>query len=123
MGMQIPSSGASQVGGAGMWQQQRQNFSQLAQALRSGDLSAAQQAFSQLSANSPNASDPNSPLAKLGQALQSGDVKAAQQAFSSLHAGGGHHHHHHSTSAQSSGAPAPKLATTGLTGTNVNTIA
>jgi hypothetical protein len=104
-----------------MWQQQRQNFKDLSQALQAGDLGTAQKAFASLAANSPNASNPNSPLGRLGQALQSGDLAAAQQAFASMHAGG--HHHHHSASAQAgSGTPATPPAS-GSTGTIVNTVA
>lgn len=122
MGMSISSpSMSSQVSGAGKWQQQRQDFNQLAQALQSGDLSAAQKAFSTLSANSPKAADPNSPLGKLGAALQTGDVKAAQQAFSALKSGG-HHHHNAAADANSSNAAIPQLATSGSVGTNVNTV-
>ncbi len=122
MGMSI-SSASSGVSGAGMWQQQRQGFNQLSQALQSGNLDAAKQAFSALSAKSPTAAaDPNSPLGKLGQALQSGDVGAAQQAFAALRSG---HHHHHDAASQSAAAtstPQPTLATTGTVGTNINAI-
>ncbi|MGZ4957370.1 MAG: hypothetical protein ACXV8Q_19905 [Methylobacter sp.] len=124
MGMSIGGSSSSmQVSGAGMYQQQRQNFNQLAQSLQSGDLSAAKDAFSTLAAKSPNASDPNSPLGKLGAALQSGDVKAAQQAFSTLRSGSHHHHHNAEASASSGASPTPQLATSGSVGTNVNTVA
>jgi hypothetical protein len=123
MGMSI-SPASSGVSGAGMWQQQRQGFNQLSQALSSGNLDAAKQAFSALSAKSPTAAaDPNSPLGKLGAALQSGDVNAAQQAFAAMRSG--HHHHHQDAAASgSSGAssPAPQLATSGSVGTNVNAI-
>jgi hypothetical protein len=79
------------------WQQ----FSQLVQSVNAGDLSAAQQAytdFSQSGAAKVAAANPDSPLAKalseIGQSLQSGDVSGAQQALSSLrpHRHGGHHH-------------------------------
>jgi len=122
MGMSIGS--ATQVGGAGQWQQQRQTMGQLSQALKSGDLSAAQQAFSTLSSNSNQAIDPNSPLGKVGAALQSGDVSAAQSAFSAMRAG---HHHHHaeqaSASTSTSASASPALASSGSVGTQVNTVA
>ena len=102
MGMGISSIASSAVNGASLWQQQKSNFSQLASALKSGNLSAAQQAFKSLSANIPGSSDPNSPMGKLGAALQSGNVSAAQQAFATMQAsttsqaystqGAGHHH-------------------------------
>jgi hypothetical protein len=123
MGMRIPSASSStaNVGGASAWQAQRQTFKQLSQALQAGDLTAAKSAFDALSAKSPNASDPNSPLAKLGQAIASGDVAAAQQAFSALRSGG--HHHRHGTPASPATQSAPQsLATTGTVGTQVNTV-
>lgn len=119
MGMSVSSSAMSSVSGAGKWQQQRQDFNQLSQALKSGNLDAAKQAFSSLSAKSPTAAaDPNSLLGKLGQALQSGDIGAAQQAFASLRSG-----HHHGATSQSATTSTPALATSGSVGTNVNTIA
>ena len=123
MGMRIPSSSSSagNVGGASAWQAQRQNFKQLSQALQAGDLTAAKSAFDSLSAKSPNASDPNSPLAKLGQAIQSGDVAAAQQAFSAMRSGG-HHHHHAAAASQPAQNVALPLATSGTVGTQVNTV-
>jgi len=114
---------ASHVTGASKWQSQRQNFNQLAQALQSGNLDAAKQAYSSITANSNMASDPNSPMAKLGQALQTGDVNAAQQAFSSLRSG---HHHHHDASAQSAGSTSTsplQPAGSGVIGTTINTTA
>ncbi len=122
MSLGIQSSTSSQVNGTSAWQQQRQNFSQLAQALKAGDLGAAQQAFASLTANAPATPDANSPFAKLGQALQSGDVNAAQQAFSALRAGHGHHHHHggHGGAPVAANAPTPS-GTTQAVGTNINT--
>ena len=122
MGMGVGGATSAAVGGASQWQQSRQNYNQLDQALKSGNLSAAQQAYTALSANSPNASNPNSPLAQIGQALQTGNLSAAQTAFSGLHAG---HHHHKGTSSATSGtsaSPAPSLATSGSVGTNVNAV-
>jgi hypothetical protein len=129
MGMGI-STASSAVNGANLWQQQKSNFSQLASALKSGNLSAAQQAFASLSANNPAASDPNSPMGKLGAALQSGNVNAAQQAFATMQAsatsqasaaqGAGHHHHHGGGMPIVTSLP---LATSGAVGTQVNTTA
>jgi hypothetical protein len=87
MGMRVSSSGSSQVGAAGMWQQQRQAFAQLGQALQSGDLSAAKTAYASLTAKSTAAPNSSGALGKLGEALQSGDVSAAQQAFTALRSG------------------------------------
>ncbi|HEY8034367.1 MAG TPA: hypothetical protein VIF37_02115 [Methylobacter sp.] len=120
MGMNSVSASSAAISGAGRWQQQRQNFNQLSQALQSGNLDAAKQAFSALAAKSPTAvADPNSPLGKLAQALQSGDIGAAQQAFSALRSG---HHHHRDQDAASQSAT-PSLATSGSVGTNINTVA
>jgi thioredoxin-like negative regulator of GroEL len=82
----------------------RQALGQLTSAIQSGNLSAAQSAFSTLSQAAAN--NPNSPLAQalnqIGDALQSGDLSKAQQALTSLQqqmqaTKGAHHHHggHH----------------------------
>ena len=81
-----------------------QAFGQLTSAIQSGNLSAAQSAYSTLSQAA--SSNPNSPLAQalsqIGNALQSGDLSQAQQALTTLQqqmqgARGAHHHHggHH----------------------------
>ena len=92
------------------WQQ----FAQLAKAVQSGDLDAAQQAytsFTQSPAGKAAASDPNSPLgqalSQIGQSLQSGDISGAQQALSSLKPNGHHHHHHGGAPQQSDATTAP----------------
>jgi|SRR5215467_16089692 hypothetical protein len=107
-----------------VFQQRRQDFGQLAQALQSGDLSGAQQAFSDLqslqSSNQPgtntNSNSSGNPIANdwaaLGQALSSGNLSQAQSDFAQLQtdiksafqnqsgaqganrAHHGHHHHH-----------------------------
>lgn len=69
-------------------QQQRTEFQQLTQAIQSGNLSNAQQAFSALT-NSATASGLQSvqlteDLSKLGSALQSGSLSSARQAYSSV---------------------------------------
>jgi hypothetical protein len=76
----------------------RQAFSQLGNALQSGDLSAAQSAYTTLS-QSP-AAQGNGPFAQalqqIGQDLQSGDIAGAQKALAALQQQvKGHHHHHH----------------------------
>ena len=101
-------------------QQISKYFDQLGQALQSGDLSGAQNAFSSLqqllpssSANQAqttqqtNQSTLSSDLSSLGQALQSGDLPKAQDAFAKLQqdiqtAHKGHHHHHHTGASQNS---------------------
>ena len=102
-------------------QQRRQDFNNLAQALQSGDLSGAQQAFSDLqqlrqssSSNLSSATQPSNQstnviaqdFTALGDALKSGDLSQAQSAFAKLgqdlkaaqggsgHTHGAHHGHH-----------------------------
>ena len=83
--------------------QTRQAFSQLSSALKSGDLSAAQNAYSTLTQSAGG--NANGPFAQamqqIGTALQSGDTDQAQQALQQLqqqmqsmraHHDGGHHH-------------------------------
>jgi soluble cytochrome b562 len=92
----------------------RQTFSQLVDALDSGDLSQAQQAYSDLSQLQADgqgpATNPNSPLAgalnNIGQALQNGDLGGAQQALASMQqAQRGHHHGHHGHGSQPASTP------------------
>jgi hypothetical protein len=93
----ISSFSASQTSN---YQNDRQAFSQLTNALQSGNLSGAQSAYDTL-ASSP-AAQGTGPLAQalqqIGQDLQSGDLADAQQALASLQQqqqAHGHHHHHH----------------------------
>jgi hypothetical protein len=83
-------------------QQQQTEFQQLTQALQSGNLTNAQQAFSALT-NSATSSGLLSvqlkqDLSKLGSALQSGNLSSARQAYSSvqqnLHSNSLAAHHH-----------------------------
>ena len=128
MGISSPSS---TVSSASMWQQQKSSFSQLSSALTSGNLSAAKQAFTSLSANNSTASNPNSPMGKLGAALQSGNMSAAQKAFSTMQTSAAsqasatqvaEHHHHHGGSMPAIGSSTATLplATSGSVGTQVN---
>src|ERR1700674_1842349 len=76
----------------------RQAFSQLADALQSGDAAGAQSAYATL-AQSPVAQG-SGPVAQalqqIGQDLQSGDIAGAQKALAALQQQiKGHHHHHH----------------------------
>jgi len=113
------SSSPYQTNAPTPWQQRAQDFKALANALQSGDLTGAQQAFAALQKDQPgststtSASGQNSQASNdfqsLQNALQSGDLSGAQQAFASLKqdlqgAHRGHHHHHHrSTQNTSSG--------------------
>lgn len=73
----------------GAWQQQKQNLNQLSQALSSGNLGAANQAFYALSANAPKgiSADPDSALSKIGKALKTGDIQVVQAMLSDMKSG------------------------------------
>lgn len=99
----------------------RQDFTELANALQSGNLQGAQQAYAQLeqsqgAQSASSSSSSNNPItadfAALGKALSSGDLSQAQSAFSQLQSdlktaqgtqqqgsqateARGHRHHHH----------------------------
>jgi len=119
------------------------DFQSLAQALQSGNLAAAQQAFATLQQDSPwisravsgtapatgTTASASSPLQALGKALQSGDLAGAQQAFAAVQQGrGGHHGHHHASSTASATATPPAAApsvvgATGSTGSSLDIVA
>ena len=127
-------------------QQSQQDFNSLAEALQSGDLSGAQNAFASLMQLIPNSSSSinsqtqsaatastsnssngtstvKSDFSVLGQALQSGDLTSAQNDFSKLmqdmqSIGGGHHHHHHHKTSTNSQDTTNASATGSTTGTN-----
>jgi len=80
----------------------RQAFSQLTSAIQSGDLAAAQTAYTNLmQAGGSNSSNPLSQaISQIGDALQSGDIGKAQQALATLQQQmqsmkGAHRHHGH----------------------------
>jgi hypothetical protein len=104
-------------------QQIQQEFQQLGQDLKSGNLSAAQTDFATLQSglqqnNSSSTSQSNNPIvhdfAQLASDLKVGNLSAAQQDFTALQqslntagtagAQGHHHHHHASDSSGSNGA-------------------
>jgi hypothetical protein len=112
--------------GTPQWSQANNPFQQLSQALASGNLSAAQQAFAAIQQNAPQGSTAQNgqgstlqnAFTALGQALQSGNLAAAQQAFTQLQQAGGHHHHHHGQESQAaSAASGDTLTITGNSGT------
>ena len=89
-GMSVGSSAAMpSTNGANVWQQQKQNLEQLSQALSSGNLGAANQAFNALSANTPKgiSADPDSALSKIGKALKTGDIQVVQAMLSDMKTG------------------------------------
>ena len=95
----------------------KDSFQKLGQALKSGDLSGAQQIFSSLQQLLPNSSASQTQgsssqntaandLNALGQALQSGDLTKAQDAYAALQKDMAamtthkhHHRHHHAAAA------------------------
>ncbi|MBZ5579990.1 MAG: hypothetical protein LAP40_25815 [Acidobacteriia bacterium] len=124
----VTSANSIPQGVQNLFQQRRQDWSQLAQALQSNDLAGAQKAYADLqslqpnnqqtaTANSTSGGNPiQSDFAALGQALTSGNLSQAQSDFAQLQSdlksafqnqagsqgvGGTHrgrHHHHHSAS-------------------------
>jgi DNA-binding FadR family transcriptional regulator len=92
----IAGLGAYQNTRQSLFQQERQYFNQLVQALQTGDLTGAQQAFTALTqiiqqtpeGQNANPTGPQSQiqkdLAAVGQALQSGDLGGAQKAFAAV---------------------------------------
>ena len=112
MGMRIGSTGssaASQGVGVAQWQQKQQGMKDLMAALKTGDLGAAQKAYSSLpgASGTPNGS---SPLAQIGQALLAGDLAGAQKAAQALQAARGGHHHHHADPATQAATGTPAAA-------------
>jgi hypothetical protein len=100
----------------------RQTFGQLVSAIKSGDLTGAQQAYaalSQLQSSGAGPANPNSPIAQaldqIGQALQDGDISGAQSALESLgqQARGAHHRHHHHHHHDGSSPPDPASGAAG----------
>jgi hypothetical protein len=112
--MDVSSISGSQSTWQTLFQQQKTDWQSLSNALQSGDLSGAQQAFSSLqndrtqlkslfqSQNGQNSSQGTlqTDLQNLATALKSGNLSDAQAAFATLQQDikalkGGHHHHHH----------------------------
>lgn len=72
------SSSARQASTLASFQQRQHDMAALKSAIHSGDLNAAQLAYSTLTQGTPNL-NANSPLAKLGQELKAGNLTQAQQ--------------------------------------------
>ena len=83
MGMRIHGGGGSYAPGPqdAQWQQRRQNFDALAQAITGGNLSGASEALAKIAGQIPAGGgiNPESFLGKIGAALQSGDMTSARQ--------------------------------------------
>jgi len=105
MGMRINGSGSTdQSSTISDWQQRQQNVKSMMSAIQSGDLGAAQKAYSAIN---PSGQDSASgPFAAIGKALQSGDIGAAQQAAQDMQSKRAGHHHHHSEGSAGSTATA-----------------
>ena len=84
MGMSI-HGGSYTAAETMQWQQRRQNFDALSQAITSGNLAGANDALTKIKGLLPAGADikPDSFLGKLSSALQSGDMTAAQQLLAS----------------------------------------
>ena len=115
-------------------QQQQTEFQQLTQALQSGNLTNAQQAFSALT-NSATSSGLLSAqltqdLSKLGSALQSGNLSSARQAYSSVqqnlhpNSPAAHHHrpHHGGGASQFLTSGLPEITTGSSAAANQNNV-
>ena len=106
----IGASDSSLISWQEKMKQFQTSFENLDNALQSGDLTAAQQAFSTLLQGTPSNNNPQdnikSDFDALGKALNSGDMAAAKKAFSKLEQDmqalkTSRHHHHHKQAAQS----------------------
>ncbi len=106
----IGASDSSLINWQAQMTQFQTNFDNLGDALQSGDLTAAQQAFSTLLQGTPSNNNSQGTIQSdfdaLGKALDSGDINAAKTAFSKLEQDmqtlkASHHHHHHKQAAQS----------------------
>jgi hypothetical protein len=106
------------------------NFQALTQAIQSGNLSAAQQAYATLTQNAPQGSgNGNNPfaqaIANIGSALQSGDIGGAQSALQSMQANVKGHHHRHAPPSQDSSNTTPPSnanATSSTSSTSSNAV-
>ena len=131
MGMSIQSnpdvSGSQSTSSTATWQQRKQDFQNLSQALQSGNVDQAKTAYAQLVKDSPASAtkDPNGPLAQIGKSLQSGDIAGAQKAMSGMKSHHGGHRHSSSTSTSTStSSSTPTLSNpTATLGNNVDTLA
>lgn len=83
----ITSSGSLTADYQSSFKARMQSMKNLESALSSGDLSAAQSAFSSLQSNAPTNggnSQAKTDFEALGKALESGDISAAQEAFKTI---------------------------------------
>ena len=107
----------------------QQNFQTLTQAIQSGNLAAAQQAYASLTQNAPAQSTGGSTgslansfqqaLSSIGAALQSGNISAAQTAVQTMQQSMMAHHGHHHDGAPSQSSEANSSP---QTSTNIATL-
>ena len=108
-------------------------FLQLSQAINAGNLTGAQQAYSQLTqalGNNGGTSNSNDPFSQalnaIGQALQNKDIGGAQQALSQLQqqmqANRGHHHHAHHGGGGQASDNSPSQTGSGSTTTSTQSV-
>ena len=123
MDTRISSSSTAIAGSDSQWQARKQAGKDLAAALKSGDLQAAQSAYATMTKDGSGklASHPDTLMAKLGDALQAGDMASAQK----IAAGMALRHQHRASGGDGAGggtAPQPS-GTTATTGNNLNVVA
>jgi ribosomal protein S20 len=115
------------------FKQRSDDFKALKSALQSGDISAAQSAFSTFKqdlqtakSSSNNTSQPSQDFQSLESALSSGDISAAQKAFASfqsdVQAAHKSHHHHHHKAESSSDAQTQNTASVPASGSLIGTV-
>ena len=116
MGMRIHGGGGGHAPGAqdAQWQQRRQNFDALAQAISGGNLSSANDALAKIQGQIPSGGNinPGSFLGQIGAALQSGDMASAQKILAARNNRDGHQ-------TDPVGAPAPVDAASAAAATNL----
>jgi hypothetical protein len=128
MGMSISSSTATAASDSvSRWQERKQAGKDLAAALKSGDLQAAQTAYATMTKDGTGkrASQADSPMARLGDALNAGDMAAAQKVAEGMVLR--HHHRNHGGNGAGGGtAPQPlpqPSPPTAVTGNHLNVVA
>lgn len=145
--MSVSSVNAGNAATVGQFQNRGQGpgaaFRQLVQAIKSGNLDAAQSAYDSLTSQLPTSSQPSGGtsdssqnsfqqfLQQVGTDLQNGDIQGARQALNSLDESaktgkaGGHHHHHGGGAIQASTTTSADATASGgttsslLTGVNL----
>jgi soluble cytochrome b562 len=102
----------------------QQNFQALVQAVQSGNLTAAQQAYATLTQNAPQGASTTAggqanpfqqAISTIGSALQSGDISGAQNALQTMQQTmKSHHGHRHHTAPDQDASNTAAPASTGI---------